>query len=340
MARTALNPYQLPNDYAGVGAEILDQYVAQYGGPYYTGIGANSLYRNYRGDLVHDNRGSNDSAVQVAPVLSSASETAQYRQRILGRSSFASEVVKVRLYVDFELTTGPGQITFSCLVGSSATTATAQITATTAGWVELFFVGPAAVTIGDTTETEDFDVSFSVDSGTWAYTRVEVVHIFYPVDSTALPVPPAGNDGYPQSGVVPFDDLQFAGEKPRSTAQLHHLARNLWYLDRKRVGNICSAGNMYQTPNTIQYSTIFEKYVPPGVVSAKFQLKTVTGSNTVNITTRGVGAGSASSSTVNPTTWTALQVTVQPETTVAFLIQTSNSATEFLKHVSGYWEDI
>jgi hypothetical protein len=339
MARTALNPYQLPNDYAGVGSEILDQYVARYGGPYYTGIGANSLYRNYRGDLVHDNRGSNDSALQVAPVLSSASETAQYKPRILGRSSFTSETVVVRFYVDCELTTGPGQITFNCLVGSSATTASVAITATTAGWVELFFAGPNPVTITDTTETEEFDCSFTVDSGTWAHNRVEVVHIYYPVDATALPVPGAGLDGYAQSGFVPFDDGQFAGERPRSTAQLHHLARDLWYLDRKRVGNICTAGNMYQTPNTIQYSTIFEKWVPPGVVSAKFQLKTVAGA-TVNITTRGIGAGSASSAAVNPTTWTALQVTVEPETVVAFLIQTSNSATQFLKDISGYWEDI
>jgi hypothetical protein len=344
MANTAPNPYELPGDHAGVGVEVLDQAAANHGGPYYTGTGANALYRNYRGTLVHDGKvsdvGSSGSPVPdaLAPVLYDASHSAEYKPRILGKSQFTTERVVVRFYLNcIKNLSGAGQMTFSCLIGSTAATATATILNTSVGWVTLL-IGGLNPLITDTTETEEFTCSFSVDSGPWDQTRVEAVHIYYPVDSTALPAPAAGQDGYPSSGFVPLDADQFQGEKPRTTSSLKHLARNLQYLDTERVGNFCGAGNM-SIGATLQGDAIFDVTPPENVTSARFWVKTHIGSITVTITSLG-GSGASGNAVCNNVTWTSIDVTVTPGVPIAFLISTALPATQWLTEVSGYWRDV
>jgi hypothetical protein len=344
MANTAPNPYELPGDHAGVGVEVLDQATANHGGPYYTGTGANALYRNYRGTLVHDGKvsdvGSSGSPVPdaLAPVLYAVGQTSEYKPRILGKSQFTTERVVVRFYVNFiKNASGTGSVRFSCVIGSTAGIAQVTITDTTSGWVTLVIGGQNPL-ITDTTETEEFSCSFNVLSGPWDQTRVEAVHIYYPVDSTALPAPAAGQDGYPSSGFVPLDADQFQGEKPRTTSSLKHLVRDLQYLDTERVGNFCGAGNM-SVGSTLQGDTIFSVTPPENVVSARFQVKTTAAAIDVTITSIG-GSGDSDTQTCNHLTWTTIDIDVTPGEGIAFLISTALPATEWLKSVSGYWEDV
>lgn len=344
MANDSPNPYELPGDHAGTGVEILDKATANHGGPYYTGTGVNALYRNYRGTLVHDGKasaaGTSGSPVpdSLTPVLYDPAQVAEYKPRILGKSQFASEIVTIRFFVNcIKNVSGAGQMTFNCLIGSTAATATVSITGSAAGWVTLL-VAAAAPVITDTTETEEFTCSFTVDSGPWDQTRVEAVHIFYPVDAIALPAPPAGQDGYPDSGFVPLDADQFQGNKPRGTASLKHLARDLKYLDKRRVGNFCGAGNM-SVGTTAAGDTVFSVTAPENVVSAKFWIKTTTAGKTVTITSLG-GSGDSDSVVANHITWVSLTLVVTAGQSIAFLVSTDLPASEFLRALSGYWEDV
>jgi hypothetical protein len=340
MANTAPNPYELPGDYAGAGAEVLDQAASSHGGPYYTGTAANAMCRNYRGTLAHDGKasavGSSGSPVpdSLAPVLYDASQVSEYKPRILGFSSLTERVV-VRFYVNcIKNISGAGTLRFDCLIGSTAATATVTISDTTVGWVTLLVAGQNPI-IADDQETEEFTASFTVVSGPWDQTRVEVVHIYYPISAVALPVPTAGDDGYQPSGVVPLDADQFQGERPRSTSSLHHLFRNLDYLDRERVGNVLGAGNM-SIGTTLQDATILDARPPADVVSLRVWVKT-----TLNATTTVAvigGSGASASAATNSVTWTSIDVAVLPDVPVHLLIST-DSTTKYLKSVSGYWED-
>lgn len=332
MARTVLSPYQLPGDYALTASEVLDQDADSHGGPYYTGVGVNSMYANYRGTISYDGKADSASST-IAPVLASPSKTAYYKPRILGRSGH-TQACAIWVYVDF-LPSAAGTITISCVINGTAQTATTAITGTTTGWVELL-VAAAKPQITDTTETEEFELSFSVDSGTWTRTRIEAFHAFYEVSSTALPAVSAGDDGYQPSGFVPMDDAQFAGEKPRSSASSHHLHRDLEYLYEQRVGNIASGGNISPNAPTQQTDAIFAEMPPDGVVSAKFQIKT-SAATTTTVTVLG-GSGD-SSSVATSAAWASLTVDVLPGVEVAFYISTASGAV-YLTDVSAYWEDI
>jgi hypothetical protein len=316
-----------------MGSEILDQDAGSHGGPYYTGVGCNSMYANYRGTLVYDGKADFSGTTDIAPVLFAPSQTAYYQPRILGRSGH-TQAIAIWCYVDF-LPSSAGTVTISCAINGTSQTATVAISTTTTGWVELL-VAAAKPQITDTTETEQFELSYTVDSGTWTRTRVEACHIFYEVSSTALPAVTAGDDGYQPSGFVPFDDQQFTGEKPRSTASNHHLHRDLEYFYDQRVGNIASGGNMSPGAPTQQTSTIFTDMPPDGVLSAKFRIKT-SAATTTTVTVLGGSGDTASVAT--STTWASLTVDVLPGIEVAFLVETA-SGSVYLTDVSAYWEDI
>jgi hypothetical protein len=342
MARTVLSPYQLPGDYAGSGAEVLDQDTSTHGGPYYTGIGANTMYENYRGTLVHDTRAGEVSippeATTLAPILYSASQNAEYRPRILGFSNWTTQRVQVWFYINFILNgASSGTVNFNCTVGSTATTVTHQISATTAGWVQLQLAGQNPL-ITDAAEYEDFDCAFVVNSGTWDQQRVEAIHIFYPVNSTALQAPPASREAYQFSGFTPLDDAQFTGEAPRSTSSLHHLHKNIDYLDTERVGNFCGSANMDIDSSTRSGDTIITQWVPWGVTSAKFWLRTdVAGTTTVTLTDN---TGNSANVATSAASKASLTLTVTPGELATFLITTNNLSTVFLREVDGYWEDV
>jgi hypothetical protein len=332
MARTVLSPYYLPGD-SLAGAEIIDDRPDDQTGCYASGIGINSLYRNYRGTLVFDGKVSGTAPLNnLMPVLYSSSQVAEYRPRILGWSALTERVV-VRLYVNF---VGSGSVRFDCAVGSGAT-ASATISASTTGWITLLDTGANPI-ITDSAETETFDVDFTIVSGSWTLTRVEAVHIYYPVSSADLPAPPSGSNGYTTSGFKPLDSSQFAGERPRSSAAMHHMHEDLRYLDRKRVGNFASAGNMSDGGSTNQSSTILTAIPPPGVTSAKFWLKSVAAGTTVTI--QCIGGSGASTTVGTSTAWVAQSIAVQAGVPCAFLLFTDDLATKFFRALSAYYRDI
>jgi hypothetical protein len=324
MARTVLNPYQLPGDYAGVGVEVIDSNSAVYGGVFYTHMTSNSMYQNYRSTLVHDGKVSDTGAAvpsSLAPVLYSTTQTAKYKPRIMGRSSL-TERVQVWCYINFR-ETAAATSTISCLaVGGS--TATYSVSGTTTGWVQLQVAGQD-LQVDDSAETQEFEVSFTNDGGTWEYTRVEVVHIFHAVSSTALEAVDATDDSYDISGFFPFDTTQIAGELPRSTVQLYQLHTNLDYLDKNRVGNICGAGNMSPDASTQHGDTIFSGVVPENVVSAKFWVDTASAATTT--VTLLDNSGDSSSAATSSGTWTAITVDVNPGEAYTILITTDNTTT-------------
>jgi hypothetical protein len=348
MSRTVLNPYQLPGDYAGSGSEVLDQDATTHGGPYYTGITANTMYENYRGTLVHDSRISNAAAVitsetptTMAPILHSAGQVAEYRPRILGFSSWTAQRVQVWFYVDFINDSGLGAAfaSLNCTIASTA--ATAQKILSTSGtgftgWQQLQIAGQNPI-IDDSAEYEDFSCSISSISGPWTQTRVEAIHIFYPVNSSALQAPPSGSNGYTGTGFVPLDDAQFTGEAPRSASSAHHLHKAIDYLDTERVGNFCGSGNMSPDSNTRSGDTIITQFVPFGVTSAKFWLRTLTnGTTTVALLDN---SGDSDSVATNATTKATVSLTVTPGQMATFHITTNNLSSVYLKDVMGYWKD-
>jgi hypothetical protein len=218
MARDVDTTLTLPVPQVQPGLPVASSYAS--GGLNLMARAVNTLYEQYRGSIVQD--------WDPSGILTTTGQTARYKCKVLGnKGAGASETCEVYLRVRL-IQSAAGACVITITQGANTATYTYVGDINPEAWVQA-----TDLTLDDDASTVDITVAITTRTG-MTLTSVRGVEIHYKRNLTALAA------GEYDSGFVPHEITQFAGEKPLSTRHLAQLTDNLVHLWEHRVGQVAT----------------------------------------------------------------------------------------------------
>jgi hypothetical protein len=272
MTRTVDDPILVPATYAFALTEVADE--LGDGGLNRMYRCVNTLYEQSRGQLIND----------CSPffrsgdiIIDTIGEVARYRVRRFGTPGLGTNNPLIEVWAYMRIVhTNTDSVTMraTTVMGGDSGTAAANVTGsgTTNSWFGPISGVAMSEDPADVYEQIEFDITAA--GGNITSFHVATVMARYEADLSALP---AGD--YTGDPFVPLEVSQAAGEKPVSTARLHHLHGNLRNLYESRGSGMVVASAF---PKSSQYPEDWFAMVqvPEGVTQLRcyFRLGSAVGS--------------------------------------------------------------
>ena len=325
MARGVDSTIVVPAPQIQPGQPVADSYVSGGMTPLYQCT--NTLYEQKRGQLVCD--------YDPNAIIDATGQTARYRVKVLGNiGSGKNETVKVAFFGEF-VESSSGAMVITLTQGGNSSTYTWSSDVTPAAWV-----AGTDLTFDDEAENNDINVAITTSTN-MTTTDLLGISLYYERDRAELQA------GVYDSGFVPMDVAQAAGEKPVSTRALVQLHKNHEHLWEHRVGMVVSASFVRSklgagASNDLIWAAV---PVPAGVTEARFYLYMtgITGGAVSTITIASSGetiTDDDDTGTLTTSSWNGpYDLTVAENTHETFTLTNTSLDGATIDAVCGYWRD-